>query len=211
MRRRGWTGDATITNCVMNTKIWFNKNSFSTEQFPKYFYLKKKIQKVGKYFNGKISWNRFTGPIESECFAALRITCSKCRECSAKTVASLCVKLLAKKCVFRGNIGLCVPEPINITPPISQHRQIKFLQFWAAVFGASLGDHDERFTRNDLKNLREWSVKRVILYYLKKSEQLSALSMDYVFLPFLIYTDYFSSKVLRPFLANPNIYNSMHL
>jgi len=42
---------------------------------------------------------------------------------------------------------------------ISQHRQIKFLQFWAAVFGASLEDHNERFTRNDLKNLREWSVK----------------------------------------------------
>jgi hypothetical protein len=28
-----------------------------------------------------------------------------------------------------------------------------------AVFGASLEDHNERFTRNDLKNLREWSVK----------------------------------------------------
>ncbi len=45
---------------------------------------------------------------------------------------------------------------------ISQHRQIKFLQFWAAVFGASLEDHNERFTRNDLKNLREWSVKFVL-------------------------------------------------
>jgi hypothetical protein len=27
------------------------------------------------------------------------------------------------------------------------------------VFGASLEDHDESFTRNDLKNLKEWSVK----------------------------------------------------
>jgi hypothetical protein len=27
------------------------------------------------------------------------------------------------------------------------------------VIVASLEDHNERFTRNDLKNLREWSVK----------------------------------------------------
>jgi hypothetical protein len=110
LRRRGWTGDATITNCVMNTKIWF-KNSFSTEQFSKNFYLK--ILKVEKYFNGKIFWNRFTGPIKSECFAAVRITCSKCRECSAKTVASVGINCWRKSAFLFGNIGLCVPEPIS--------------------------------------------------------------------------------------------------
>ena len=130
---------------------------------------------------------------------------SKCRECSAKTVASLYVNCWRKSAFFFGNIGLCVPEPISeyvgrniqsrffravcldlgsrllasikdnrgtgkrrasILPhilTISQHRQIKFLQFWAAVFGASLEDHNKRFTRNDLKNLREWSVKCVVV------------------------------------------------
>ena len=48
----------------------------------------------------------------SECFAALRVTCSMCRECSAKTVASLYVNCWRKSAFFFGNIGLCVPEPI---------------------------------------------------------------------------------------------------
>ncbi len=45
-----------------------------------------------------------TDSSESECFAAVRITCSKCQECSAKTVASLSVNCWRKF----GNIGLCV-------------------------------------------------------------------------------------------------------
>jgi hypothetical protein len=107
----------------------------------------------------------------SECFAALRITCSKCQECSAKTVASVGINCWRKSAFLFGNIGLCVPEPISeyvgrniqsrffravcldlgsrllasikdnretgkrrasILPhilTISQHRQIKFLQF----------------------------------------------------------------------------------
>ncbi len=62
--------------------------------------------------NGKIFWNRFTGPIKSECFAAVRITCSKCQECSAKTVASVGINCWRKSAFLFGNIGLCVPEPI---------------------------------------------------------------------------------------------------
>jgi hypothetical protein len=45
---------------------------------------------------------------ESECFAAVRITCSKCREWVAKTAASLCVNCWRKSAFIFGNIGLCV-------------------------------------------------------------------------------------------------------
>ncbi len=37
MRRRWWTGDATITNCEMNTKIWFKKFFFNRTIFKKFF------------------------------------------------------------------------------------------------------------------------------------------------------------------------------
>jgi hypothetical protein len=36
VRRRGWTGDATFTNCVMNTKIWFKKFFFNRTIFKKF-------------------------------------------------------------------------------------------------------------------------------------------------------------------------------